>query len=117
MRHHTIITLIAALILSATAVSAHDSSYYAESSLLATGKWVKVKVSHTGIQQITDSTLRSLGFANPEKVGVYGYGGAMFRDDRFSTSLPDDLPRQMSAHTDGKLIFYGHAGEKITMSE
>ena len=40
----------------------------------------------------------------------------MFRDDRFSTSLPDDLPRQMSAHTDGKLIFYGHAGEKITMS-
>lgn len=116
MRHHTIITLIAALILSATAVSAHDSSYYAESSLLATGKWVKVKVSHTGIQQITDSTLRSLGFDNPEKVGVYGYGGAMFRDDRFSTSLPDDLPRQMSAHTDGKLIFYGHAGEKITMS-
>lgn len=116
MSHRTIIAFIAAFLLSATAVSAHDSSYYAQSSILASGKWVKVKVSHTGIQQISDSTLLSLGFDNPEKVAVYGYGGAMFRDDRFSTALPDDLPRQMSVHTDGKLIFYGHAGEKITMS-
>ncbi len=46
----------------------------------------------------------------------YGYGGALMLDDRFSTTLPDDLPQQMSMHTGGKLLFYGQTGEKITLS-
>lgn len=116
MRQNTIIIFLAALGLSTSVATAHDTSYYAASSRLASGKWVKLKVSHTGIQQIDDATLRAAGFNNPKKVAVYGYGGAMLLDDRFSTALPDDLPRQMSVHKAGKLLFYGQAAENIELS-
>lgn len=37
-------------------------------------------------------------------------------DDKFSTALPDDLPRQTSIFAEGKLMFYGQAAENITVS-
>lgn len=112
--HRPLLALCA--LLAGLGATALPTDHYAASSRLAAGKWVKLQVAHTGIQQVDDATLRSLGFDDPAAVAVYGYGGALLLDDRFTTALPDDLPRQLAVHTDGKLLFYGQNGESTTLS-
>lgn len=104
--------LLSTLALSA---AAYTSSYYTNSSALSTGKWVKVKVSHTGIHQISHSTLRELGFDNPSEVAVFGYGGARLTSNAFDTSLPDDLKATPALHTDdGRMLFYAEADLSVS---
>lgn len=86
-------------------------SYYTDSSLLSSGKWVKVKVSSTGMQEITFDRLRALGFSDPSKVAVYGYSGVDLGNYDFSTSKPDDLPAVPVANYGDKLVFYGIGSE------
>lgn len=50
---------------------------YADHSVLAEGRWVKISVPASGIYQLTDKLLRNAGFADPSRVKVYGYGGAL----------------------------------------
>lgn len=61
------------------------------SSVLGTGNWVKIKTTAKGIYKVSFDQLKTWGFANPEKVSVYGAGGLMLpilnKDIRF-----DDLP-------------------------
>lgn len=87
------------------------TSYYATESILSSGKWVKVKVSTTGMQEITFGQLRAMGFSDPEKVAVYGYSGIELRSNEFSESMPDDLPMVPVASYGEKLVFYGVASE------
>jgi protein involved in ribonucleotide reduction len=47
------------------------------SSLLASGKWIKIRTKSRGIYKISYDQLRAWGFSNPEKVGLYGNGGFM----------------------------------------
>lgn len=91
------------------AVHSLPADYYAGTSVLASGKWVKVKVTESGMQQITYETLRSLGFDDPGKVAVFGYSGIDLQEMSFSTSLPDDLPAVPVTHAAGKLLFYADA--------
>lgn len=86
-------------------------SFYTSSSLLSSGKWVKVKVSTTGMQEITDEQLRSMGFADPSKVAVYGYSGAELYNWEITEDVPDDLPAVPSARYGDKLVFYGVASD------
>lgn len=65
---------------------------YASSSVLSTGKWVKISVPETGIYRLTYTDLKSMGFSKPENVQIYGYGGWMLNEN-FSSSKIDDLPR------------------------
>jgi hypothetical protein len=117
MKYSTILSAITLLLaFDTTTVAALNSSYYADNSRLASGRWVKIKVTENGIQQLDDATLKALGFANPEKVAVYGYGGFLLLDDYLSTKHPDDLPRQYAVHTAGKLLFYGQTGESLSLS-
>ena len=48
---------------------------WAASSVLASGKWVKISLTEDGIYHLTNSQLRSMGFSNPQNIRVYGYGG------------------------------------------
>ncbi|MFW6101179.1 MAG: type IX secretion system sortase PorU, partial [Bacteroidota bacterium] len=43
-----------------------------ESSLLAQGRWVKIRVKQNGIYKISYSKLKDLGFDHPENIGIYG---------------------------------------------
>lgn len=86
-------------------------SYYTGNSLLSSGKWVKVKVTTTGMQEIPFESLRAMGFSDPSKVAVYGYSGIDLRGNEFSTSMPDDLPAVPVANYGDKLVFYGAASE------
>lgn len=88
---------------------AYPAAYYASSSRLASGHWVRIRVTQTGMQEISHEQLRQLGFDNPSAVTVYGYGGVLLTSNEFTTSLPDDLPPAPTLHTAGKLIFYGES--------
>lgn len=63
---------------------------YASSSVLASGKFVKIRVKDSGIYKLTYESLSSMG-VNPANVRVFGYGGAL-QDQDFTIYKPDDLP-------------------------
>jgi len=63
---------------------------FASSSVLAQGKFVKVKLAETGIYKLTYEDLVSMGI-NPANVRVFGYGGGVL-DQNFTQTKPDDLP-------------------------
>jgi len=51
------------------------SRRYTTKSVLSSGKWAKIRVASEGVYSLTPSFLKSLGFTNPSRVKVYGYGG------------------------------------------
>lgn len=83
-----------------------DGSIYASSSLLASGKWVKVRVAETGVYKLTYAALKQMGFSDPSKVSVHGYGGQMLSEN-FSTTYIDDLPSTAVFRGSDYLLFYG----------
>ncbi len=63
---------------------------HAATSLLATGRWVKIAVTREGPCRIDYEMLRSMGFSDPSAVALYGNnsGQLSFYNDG---SAPDDL--------------------------
>ena len=87
--------------------SAFDKSFYAESSKLATGKWVKISVSESGIYQITSDDIRSWGLGSDlSQIHVFGYGGAPL-SETMSANYADDLPQMPVVRTANSILFYG----------
>lgn len=85
---------------------AYPASRYAQNSLLSSGKWTRIKVTDTGMQLITRAQLSAMGYADPSKVKVYGYGGQMISEN-LSADMPDDLPQIPSVLTSKGLLFFG----------
>lgn len=83
-----------------------DPGRYAENSVLASGKWVKVNVTNSGMQFVSNSQLKTMGFNDPEKVNVYGFGGREI-SEVLNDSHPDDLPQLPVVRTQNGLIFFG----------
>lgn len=108
MKHnHFIITLF--LIIASTACSLSATASPLE------GRWVKVAVSHTGIQQITPAQLREMGFDNPERVAVCGYGGVAGHTPNLD-SPTTGLPVVPSMTTpDGRILFYGESSRRVLL--
>lgn len=105
---------ISALTLGHLEVSAFSVDTYASSSVLSSGKWVKISVAETGIHLISDSQLRSWGFSDPSKVKVYGYGGQRIPDALTRANYIDDLPLVQSVKTSRGLFFYAQGPVKWT---
>ena len=78
---------------------------YTRNSMLSSGKWVKIKVSKSGVYKLTHSALRSMGFTDPSKVRLFGYGGAVLPETNLQ-DLTDDLPEQPLWRADGYMLFY-----------
>jgi hypothetical protein len=87
----------------------------AENSVLATGKWFKIKIYRNGIYRLTYEDLKNMGFADPAGVRIFGNGGAMVP---LSNAVPryDDLIENtiyMNKGDDGTfnqgdfILFYG----------
>lgn len=49
----------------------------AATSVLASGRWFKMKINRSGIYKLTYEDILEMGFTNPANVRVYGNGGAM----------------------------------------
>ena len=46
-------------------------------SVLGSGKWTKIRIKSKGIYKISYDQLKTWGYANPDKVSLYGNGGFM----------------------------------------
>jgi len=60
------------------------------SSVLSSGKWIKVFIENSGIHKITYSELQSFGLGNLSNVSIWGNGGKKLAFMNNQTS-PDDL--------------------------
>lgn len=81
---------------------------YVKHSVLASGKWAKIRVKESGFHQITDALVRQAGFSNTSKVKIYGYGGNLQNEVLNADDLIkcDDMKELPTANVGGKRVFY-----------
>lgn len=82
---------------------------YAPHSVLAEGKWVKIRVGKEGIYQLSDAQLAKMGFSDPSKVKLYGYGGRLLPDTftfEGDDALIDDLNEVPLYRRQGSVLFF-----------
>lgn len=88
--------------------SSESNNRYVSHSVLATGKWAKIRVPASGIYQLTTSFIQEAGFTDISKVKVYGYGGALqpelLTDDYIRST--DDLKEVATCNIADKKLFY-----------
>ena len=82
-----------------------DGGIYTSQSALSEGIWVKIRVEETGIYKLTYADLRRMGFSDPTKVSIHGYGGWMLDED-FSKPYIDDVPATAVWRGNDYLLFY-----------
>ena len=80
---------------------------YADSSVLANGKWVKIRVADSGIYKITKSELAKMGFDDLSKVRLFGCGGYMLPETNIG-AITDDLHEVPLWRNNGNLLFYAN---------
>ena len=92
---------------------------WADSSVLAEGRWVKIRVSEEGIYQLSDAQLSQMGFDRPDRVRLYGYGGRP-QPETFDFSSadcpPDDLEEVPLYRREGSLLFFAEGTRRWTLS-
>jgi hypothetical protein len=97
----------ALMVMSALSAAALPLEQYSTSSKLSEGRWRKVIVSTTGMQFLSNTQLKSMGFSNPSKVNVYGYGGREVNTKLSTDTYVDDLPQLPVVRTSDGIIFFG----------
>lgn len=116
MKINRIITFLALTVCTLCA-QAFSLSVYADSSRLSTGRWYRVSVSESGVYALRPSTLRRMGFSDPSKVRVFGYGASRIPDVLSASTYTDDLPQApMTRDSDGSVIFFAQGPESWTAS-
>ena len=86
-----------------------------ESSRLSKGRWVKLRVSDNGVHMLTHTHLKNMGFDDPSKVRLFGYGGHPLSEND-TESWIDDLCEVPLWHTDNhRLLFYAHGPVQWTL--
>ncbi len=82
---------------------------YAESSVLSSGQWAKIRIPSTGIYQLTESLVQQAGFSSLDRVKIYGYGGGM-QPERLTPDYlaeTDDLHEVATCKVGSVRLFYG----------
>ena len=108
MRYFVRLALCLAVLAGTTCeLKALDQSFYAPSSKLASGKWVKIKVKESGIFQITADDARNWGLGTDlSKIHVFGYGGAPLSEVMLGDNYVDDLPQLPVVRTADNILFF-----------
>ncbi len=89
---------------------ADKSKRYAAHSKLQKGRWVKISITTDGMYRLTRTALKNMGFSNPSKVHLYGYGGHLQNEVLFVGEEYDDMvevPLYYSSKQDAWL-FWGN---------
>ena len=94
-----------------------DGSRYTTKSALAEGRWVKIQVDKNGIYKLTYAELKKMGFSDPAKVSVHGYGGWMLDEDFSKPTYIDDVPAVAVWRGSDYLLFYGRGPVKWSYGE
>lgn len=94
--------------------AADATERYAAHSVLARGRWAKIRVPSTGVYQLTDAVIRRAGFSDLAKVKVYGYGGALQNEKILEEDIIkyDDLKEVPLCNINGRRLF--HAQGPVT---
>ena len=100
-------TIDAQKAVSHTLTRSNSAERYAQNSVLATGRWVKISVPTEGVYKITTAELSKMGFKNPDKVRLYGYGGRILPETNIHL-LPDDLSEVPLWREQGYMLFYAN---------
>ena len=79
---------------------------YANSSVLSSGNWVKIKIAKSGVYKLTFDELRNLGIAQPENIRIFGNGGKMLPFYN-SDERQDDLIENQILIQNNAVYFYG----------
>jgi len=84
------------------------ASRYAAHSVLASGRWAKIRVPSTGVYCLSESLVRQAGFSDISKVKIYGYGGNLRSELLTESDLVehDDLKEVPICIVGGKRLFY-----------
>ena len=91
-----------------------DGSRYTTQSALSDGKWVKIRVDKTGFYKLTYQELRRMGFSDPEKVSVHGYGGWPMEENFSIAVYIDDVPPVAIWRGSDYILFHGKGPTKWT---
>ncbi|MDL2241408.1 type IX secretion system sortase PorU [Bacteroidales bacterium OttesenSCG-928-L03] len=86
-----LLVLLASFFFSLPLFADNDGSRYAEKSVLSEGKWVMLKTYENAIYKLTYEDIKGMGFSDPAKTRLYGYGGWILNQD-FTKPYIDDLP-------------------------
>lgn len=90
--------------------SAAASYAWKTSSVLSSGKWIKIKAINKGIYKITYNQLKGWGFSNPDQVCLFGNGGYMVpvmnRDIQADDLLPYPVLKGKDNANNDCLFFY-----------
>lgn len=107
-RRANISVLLFSLILLAFAPAAICATRFefADNSRLASGTWYKIGVRTSGAYCLTNEQIRKMGFSDPSKVKIYGYGGEQLHEQLSPEFVIDDLPQSPSEHTPQGVVFY-----------
>ena len=94
--------------LSRSTTTSSSSDFYVSHSVLSQGKWAKIRVSESGVTQLTESVVRKAGFSDINKVKIYGYGGNLQHEALDASYLKetDDLKEVPQCVVNGKHYFY-----------
>ena len=89
-------------------------------SVLSKGKWAKLRVKKEGIYTLTPSFLAKMGFNDPSKVKLFGYGGRILEENwKFSGSqkVTDDLEEvPLYRKSNGNALFFAEGTIRWTFN-
>lgn len=80
---------------------------YTRNSVLSSGRWVKIRVDEAGVYRITHSELSKMGFKNPDKVRLFGYGGHLLPEKNIH-NVTDDLKEVPLWRENSYMLFYAN---------
>ncbi|MDP2339113.1 MAG: type IX secretion system sortase PorU [Bacteroidota bacterium] len=87
-------------------------------SVLRSGKWIKISTKNKGIYKITYDQLKQWGFANPDQVSMYGTGGYMLprmnKDIQFDDLNPWPVWKGKDNASKDCLFFYSTGNIRLT---
>ena len=85
-------------------------SRYAAHSVLASGRWVKIRVPSSGVYEVSEALAQKAGFTDLSKVKVYGYGGNLQNERLDGSELRtlDDLKEVATCTVNGHRLFYAN---------
>lgn len=106
IRNISVFTLLFLSLVVPSALSALPLSTYADKSALSSGNWVKISVKESGIHLLTNEQLRQMGFSDPSKVRVYGYGASRLPEVLSASTFVDDLPQVQTVNSNRGIYFY-----------
>lgn len=85
-----------------------------QNSKLSSGRWVKIRVSDNGIHMLTHSQLKKMGFNDPTKVRLFGYGGHMLSESDTEAWIDDLCEVPLWRGTD-RVLFYARGSIEWTL--